>query len=85
MSIRYEWVEAQNAFPTLARCGQMADGQPVAEEDYDTYNDEMVTHEYALVLGDGNPLVIEGSHEELHALLTRCLSLLTHARRKDQQ
>lgn len=85
MSIRYEWVEARNALPALARYGQMPDGQPVEEEDRDTYNDEMITSEYALVLGDGNPLVIEGSHEELRALLTRCLALLTHARRKDQQ
>lgn len=85
MGIRYEWVTAENAFPTIARKNHTADGQPVEDDDRDTYNDEMVTADLAIVLGDGNPLVIEGSHEELHALLTRCLELLTHARRKDQQ
>lgn len=82
MSIRYEWVTAENAFPTIARKNHMPDGQPVEEEDRDTYNDEMVTADLAVVLGDGNPLVIEGTADELTTLFTRCLELVTNARQE---
>lgn len=82
MGIRYEWVTAEYASPTIARKNHMPDGQPVEEDDRDTYIDEMVTADLAVVLGDGNPLVIEGAADELAALFTRCLELVTNERQE---
>lgn len=83
MSIRYEWVEAPNAFPTIVKRHHTPDGEPVAPEDRDRYDDHMVNAEFALILGDGNPLVIEGSADQLRALLTRCINLITDATKEN--
>lgn len=67
MSVHVEWMSAKGVRPELARKGdEMADGQRI-----DT--------EYALVLGENEALVIEGSLAELQKLATGIQSLLYDA------
>ena len=70
MSIRFEWTTADDAAPQLVEYGQTPAGEPV---DLDNpFHEEVVTADYAIVMGDGAPIVIEGTAAELEALFLRC-------------
>lgn len=81
MSIRYEWTTAVHTMPEIVAKHHLPNGEPVAPEDRDDYADKMVTRDLALILGDGNPLVIEGTYDELAGLLRDCIDRLDNHRK----
>lgn len=84
MSIDYEWATVDDASPAIVGGGRLPDGEYIADEDRELYADEMIDHDKsALVLGAGRPLVIEGTPDELVALLLRSLELVERHRGTD--
>lgn len=84
MSIDYEWATVHDASPAIVGGGRLPDGEYIADEDRELYADEMIDDDKsALVLGAGRPLVIEGTPDELAALLRRCLELAERHRGTD--
>lgn len=67
MSYHLEWATTTDTTIALYQRGQEFGGY-----------EEPITAQYGLLLGGGG-LIIEGTRQQLHTLVTRILTLITHA------
>lgn len=70
MSYHLEWATTSDTSIALYQRGQEFGGY-----------EEPITAQYGLLIGGdgGGGLIIEGTQQQLHALVTRILTLITHA------